>query len=131
MSMNRKFENGFSLLEAVISLAIAGFILTAFFETTSTNLNLTNRSAAKAKSTILIQSVISQIGKQFPLATNTNYGKSSNGYSWQVDIKPHSLQDFGMDAYEIQPLYHIHVKVFLNDNVKPIDELETFRVGTN
>lgn len=127
--LKRDGENGFSLLEAVISMAIAGFIMTAFFETTSTNLKLTDRSTEKAKSAILIQTILNKIGTQIPLQRSIVNGSLENGHSWRLEMQPIQLSQLGLNAQDRQRTYRLNVQIFDEGTNSPIDQFETYRVG--
>lgn len=86
----RGAENGFSILEAVISLAIAGFVLTAFFDLLAANTNVTQRTKNYARAALVSQNIISRLGNEIPLDAQRQTGETKDGFSWELAIEPYA-----------------------------------------
>jgi type II secretory pathway pseudopilin PulG len=82
----RRRQGGFSLAEALIALAIAAGVITAYFQAISTGLDLERRAKAKANAALVAESLIDQLGFELPLEPSALQGRDSAGYTWQVSI---------------------------------------------
>lgn len=127
---NTHSQSGFSLLETIMSVAIAGLIMTTFFQTTSTNLNLSNRSTHKAISTIELHALINELGSKIPIRSGIQRGRTENGQVWQVDINTHRLTQFGLNTNNTQRLLKIDISLLAQDQTIPINTITVYRLKT-
>jgi prepilin-type N-terminal cleavage/methylation domain-containing protein len=84
----RTGERGFSLIEAVIALAIAGVVLTAFYDTIATGLMLDRRSREKAAAQLLATDLLDRIGHEIQLVPGIRVGETRDGFRWTMAIEP-------------------------------------------
>lgn len=84
----RSAERGFSLIEAVIALAIAGVVLNAFYETIATGLMLDRRSREKAAAQLLSTDLLDRIGHEIQLVPGIRTGETRDGFRWTMAIEP-------------------------------------------
>lgn len=95
-------EDGFSLLEAVISAAILSLALTAFFNAGAMGLRGASQSAQRTEAVLELQSLITRLGHDIPLTEGVLEGTTELGRPFSLSI---ALADkgerTGLGAYEI------------------------------
>lgn len=80
-------ERGFTLLEILIALMIAGIGLAALSGLISSGLGLSSMAERTARETSLARSALSRFGTELPLAPGEQTGELAQGYHWRSDIR--------------------------------------------
>jgi prepilin-type N-terminal cleavage/methylation domain-containing protein len=86
MSADRKPSRGFSMLEALVALAIGGGVITAYYQAISTSLELERRTRARSHAAILAHDLIDGAGFDVTLEVQSTAGRDPAGYTWQLTI---------------------------------------------
>lgn len=84
----RRRDEGFSLIEAVVALAIVGLAMTAFYRAVGGSYGMQARVTLLSSSVELAQSHLDGIGVVTPLAPGTWEGVYNTGFSWHLEIAP-------------------------------------------
>src|SRR6516164_292196 len=85
-------SNGFTLLEVVVALAIAGLALVGFFQAGSGGL-LSVAAAAKAEEAIQrAQAHLAALGRVAALGAGELTGDDGGGYRWTLRVRPVSTR---------------------------------------
>lgn len=103
--MNRAAHtSGFTLVEALIALAILGLSLAVLFKIISDNLDRTHRAQDEATAASLVQSLLAQSEAITP-PTGVSNGRYDGGYSWRLQVSPYAgaqaRADWPVDAVTI------------------------------
>jgi len=113
--MNRegRLENGFTLLEVVIALAILGIGLTVIMELFSGGLRLGRTSQEYTKAVNYASTKMEEISAQDTIEEGGGEGQFDDTYRWQVGVEKVDLLpgDKGTDFKPPADLYHIRVSV--------------------
>lgn len=86
MAVDRLATRGFSMLESLVSLAIAASVMTAYFQAISSSLDLERRARARGQAALLTQELIDQVGFEIALQTGSIAGRSQSGYDWRLTV---------------------------------------------
>jgi general secretion pathway protein I len=81
------FEQGFTLLEVLVALAIAGLGLAALFAAASGGLNSVDLAARYLTATRHAEAHLAEIGISMPLVAGEQDGLDSNGFRWRLTIR--------------------------------------------
>lgn len=84
--LGRSRDAGFTLLEVIISLAIAGLSLVALMQASSTGLRLTGRAYGNAEAILLARSKLDEVGTVLPLVPGRLEGQEEDGSAWEIVI---------------------------------------------
>ncbi|MEM0976828.1 MAG: prepilin-type N-terminal cleavage/methylation domain-containing protein [Pseudomonadota bacterium] len=77
---------GFSLLEALVSLAIAGMVLGGFYEALSTGSRLEKRANDQVSQVLIATTVLDRVGVDIPLRSGFSDNGLLNGFDWAVQV---------------------------------------------
>jgi len=81
-------QNGFTLVENLIALAILGLVLAAFAQIASTQSSSSTRIDATNRSLMFARSTIDRLGRDLPLAVGQSKGAIDDGGSWTLSVRP-------------------------------------------
>jgi prepilin-type N-terminal cleavage/methylation domain-containing protein len=110
--------SGFTLIEVIIALAIAGLGLGVLMAAAGTGLGQSNFADQYIEATRRAQSHLAGLGVLTPLRPGTQSGDDGGGYSWQVrtsqpamhaGAEPTAGADFGPGAQNPLGLYTVEV----------------------
>lgn len=86
LAKTRNLDQGFSLIEVLISLTIVGISLIVLLQIFSGGLHRINVSEETYKASLFARSLETRIGRDLPLQTGLQRGKSEQGFEWVIDI---------------------------------------------
>jgi type II secretion system protein I len=90
--MNKR-EDGFTLVELLVSLAILAVALGVLFSAISSSLDRTRKERDDALAASLVQSLLARTGTDRPLRAGEDGGTYSNGMEWRLAIAPFGNAD--------------------------------------
>ncbi|HEX4303130.1 MAG TPA: type II secretion system protein [Rhizomicrobium sp.] len=103
--MTSKSQRGFTLVELLVSLAILSVALAVLFGAISSSLDRVRVGRDDALASALVQSLIARAGTERPLAPGEASGTYSNGYRWDLLVRPYGsdadAKAWRMTAYQI------------------------------
>ncbi|MBF0384008.1 MAG: prepilin-type N-terminal cleavage/methylation domain-containing protein [Magnetococcales bacterium] len=126
---SQRGENGFTLIEILISLTILTVAMLALFQGFSTNLQNVETAVAYGEAVKIAESKLAGIGAEIPLIEGEVKGKAE-GFDWQVVIIPHETDEQVSEDHPFV-LLKVDVTVFWIDpgQKKQSISLTTLRVG--
>lgn len=102
--MNRR-EDGFTLIEVLVALAILSVSLAVLLIAFSDSLDRFSRSRSELIAVSLANSLTDQIGITIPLKVGDQTGEFKGGYAWRLHISPYGSADdqkaWPISAYDI------------------------------
>ncbi len=100
-------EEGFTLLEVLVALAILGSVVAAIFSVVSNNRLSQTRADMRWRMAFLADALVQGVGLETPLAPGRWEG-SREGFSWNLDVTPYMA---GRGKGRSTQLHEIRVKV--------------------
>jgi general secretion pathway protein I len=98
-------DEGFTLVEILVALAILSVSLTLVLRTLSDGFHYQQRAQALADATFLAQSLMARVGGDLPLKPGIEEGTLPNGLAWKVQIDPYGSdserREWTMAAYAV------------------------------
>jgi prepilin-type N-terminal cleavage/methylation domain-containing protein len=85
---SRRIENGFTLLEVVIAMAIVGLGVVALMEIFSMGLRLTTASAARTEAVAYSRQVMDEFLVRQMFDGRADAGSIGKTHRWQLDVQP-------------------------------------------
>lgn len=79
-------QDGFTLIEVLVALAIAGVAFTLAFQIFSGASFLAAADLRQDDAVNVLDSELARVGRDVPLVDGTVHGVTTEGYSWQIDI---------------------------------------------
>ncbi|HJU16489.1 MAG TPA: prepilin-type N-terminal cleavage/methylation domain-containing protein [Stellaceae bacterium] len=86
--MPRLAESGFTLLEVLVALAIAGLALAGLFAAGGTGLFAADTAARAEEALERAQSHLAALGRDGALHAGDSAGEDGGGYRWQLHVHP-------------------------------------------
>ncbi|OGQ82602.1 MAG: hypothetical protein A3F90_13940 [Deltaproteobacteria bacterium RIFCSPLOWO2_12_FULL_60_19] len=86
-----KIQNGFTLLEVVVAMAIVGLGVVALLEIFSLGLRLETRSSARTEAAVYMRQVMDEVLARRALSEGSEGGPIGRNHRWQVEVR--SLRD--------------------------------------
>ncbi len=83
---SRNLDQGFSLIEVLVSLVIVGISLVVLLQIFSGGLQRISGSVETYKASLFARSLEARIGRDLPLQTGLQRGESEQGFEWVIDI---------------------------------------------
>ena len=81
-------DSGFTLLEVLVALAIAGLALVLLFRAGGEGLFAVDTAARAEEAVERAQSHLAAVGSDLPLLEGETSGEDGGGYRWQLKITP-------------------------------------------
>ena len=95
----RACDSGFTLLEVVVALAIAGLALVGLFRAGSGGLFAVDAATRAEEAVQRAQSHLAALGHNAALTEGEFTGDDGGGYRWRLRVKPvNSRQELGQDG---------------------------------
>lgn len=121
-------EDGFTLVEVIVALAIVSAGLGLAFTLTSIGLGRVSSAQRMAGANSLAQSLVAQIGNEFAIKADEREGSELGGYRWHVSLRPYG--DIRDAAENSVALYSVTTEVEWNDHdARRSYRLSTLRLG--
>ena len=89
LSSAAKREDGFTLVEVIVALAILAVGLGVLLELMSGSLRQTSSAERMAEAGSLTQSLMSEVGIDLPVKPDERGGQFPNGYRWHLKMQPY------------------------------------------
>lgn len=107
-------SNGFTLLEVVVALAIAGLALVGLFRAGSGGLLAVDTAARAEEAVQRAQSHLAAVGRDAALVAGEFTGEDGGGYRWALRVRPlttrQSLAPDGVSS-SITTLFNVEVAI--------------------
>ena len=81
-------DRGFTVIEILVALVIAGIGLAALMGLISSGLGLAGASTRVARETALARSALERFGTELPVIPGLSSGEMSEGFRWRSEIQP-------------------------------------------
>ena len=102
---DRRANDGFSLLEVLVALAILSGVLAVTYPMLSGQAVFARTSEARTMARLHLRSTMDQLGITIPLTLGEQKGMLDDNYSWSVEIAPYSaagaLPEFDLRAVNV------------------------------
>ncbi|MEM7718281.1 MAG: type II secretion system protein [Pseudomonadota bacterium] len=108
---------GFSLIETLVALGIAGAVLSGFYESLSTGSLLAKRASDQAEQVLLATTVMDRVGVDLPLRIGARENGQAGRYDWIFQVGQTPPADM-----QIGPVYSgelLFVYVSVSDSRRP------------
>jgi general secretion pathway protein I len=134
MFADLRHGGGFTLLEVVVALAIAGLALVGMFQAGSTGLVTADIAARAEEAVERVQSHLAAVGRNAALTAGQFTDDDGGGYRWRLNVRPvESRQMPGPDGASTTSttLYAVQVEISWRDaGHQRSVVLKTLRLGT-
>lgn len=124
-------DGGFSLLEALVAIALTGLVLGAAYRSLGLGAQATARAERLIAATTQAENVLARIGPEIPL-TPGRQRRDEAGWAALIDIAPHRPEDAALWAkIGVRP-YDVAVELRAREasrDAPALVRLETLRLG--
>lgn len=100
-------QAGFTLIEVLVALTIAGFAMVAVMQLMGTTLDGSEKAARASTALLIAESRLAAVGVETPLRTSRSTGVAPDGYHWRVEVRPynglpaHTAEQVPLRAFEV------------------------------
>jgi general secretion pathway protein I len=130
----RATEAGFTLLEVMVAVAIAGLALVGMFQAGSGGLFAVDTAARAEEALQRAQSHLAAVGRDAALVQGDSSGSDGGGYRWRLQVEPQAQrQGVAADGITPQNTTLFSVKVSISWQARGHERavtLQTLRLGT-
>ncbi len=122
-----RVQHGFSLLETLITLAVAALFFSVLLPSIVTNLDRIKADTLHAEALLVAQS---QMDAHAVIATEMDghFEGQEGSFSWIATIEPSEKKDRSAGTAAPFSLRRVHVDIFFQEG-QPLVSLEAYRVG--
>jgi general secretion pathway protein I len=122
--MNRRLQDGFTLIEMLIALTILAITFGFAFRAFSGGTYWLDRDGNEQRAILLARSQLARIGHDIPLVDGETEGRAPDGLAWNVVISPYGSAVGGLLGLQIA------VRVGWRDGREERQiQLQTLRLG--
>ncbi len=123
-------EAGFSLIEVLVSLAVAGIALGAAFFLFGTAMRGTVQAERTTMATLVAESKLAEAGLAAPLQPGRTSGRTGDGYRWTTEVRPYRPPGDDAAAPAVLPVraFEVTVTVAWGDDDRNAVSLMTLRL---
>jgi prepilin-type N-terminal cleavage/methylation domain-containing protein len=107
----RRRAGGFTLIETLVALAIAGLVLSGFYNALSTGSLLDRRANDQAARVLLAATVLDRVGVDIPLRIGTVQNGTEGTLAWELVIGNTPSSDMQLGPTFSQELIFVSVSV--------------------
>lgn len=93
MTSRGRLEDGFTLLEVLVALAILSISLVAILEVLSNGLHDTAAAQAETVATATARSLLAEASARSNLPNGDTTGRTASGYRWRLHVAPYGDRD--------------------------------------
>lgn len=105
----RRDRYGFSLIEALVAIAILAGVATVALQIISTSGGRSERATARLRATLAAEMLLVRVGLDLPLKPQSSAGTLEDGSAWRLDVRPHG--EDGLPAGQGETLLRVEVEV--------------------
>jgi general secretion pathway protein I len=105
---------GFTLLEVIVALAIAGLAFAALFRAGGTGLFAVDTAGSLEEAVARAQSHLAAVGRDAALLQGDSNGDDGGGYHWWLHVRPLAerlAQQQGQGGRSVTTLYEVEVRI--------------------
>lgn len=107
--MKVRGARGFTLLEVLLAFVVFALSFATVLEILSGSIRNTVRAREYTEAALVAQSVMDQLGLEFPLEQGVNYSGESGEYQWEINITPYVNETENAHGTEIAELTGIEL----------------------
>lgn len=123
----RRHARGFTLIETLVSLAIAGLILGGFYNALSTGSLLESRADDQAARILLAATVLDRVGVDIPMRNGAVSNGTEGNLAWELVIGDRPAEDMQLGSIFEGELIFISVSVTDQNGDTPAVVLRAIR----
>lgn len=110
-SRRSKRSRGFTLVESLVSLAIATMAVVGFYQAISQGTFMEQRSDRQAAQMLVATQVMDRVGVDFPLRIGLQDQGTTQGLGWSVVVSEQGTSDMALGPVQPGELVFIYVTV--------------------
>ena len=104
-------QSGFTLVETLVSLAIATLAVTGFYRALSLGMFMESRADVQAEQMLVATQVMDRIGVDVPLRAGTQLTGNADGLDWSLVVSEGSTPDMNLGIIQPEELIFLYVSV--------------------
>ena len=109
--IRRARQKGFTLIETLVSLAIATLAITGFYQALSTGLFMEQRSGMQAEQMLVATQIMDQVGVDFGVVPGTQNNGVIRDMEWSLVVSESGTGEMRLGPVQAGELLFIYVTV--------------------
>lgn len=109
MERSPQAQAGFTMIEVLVALAVAGLVLGAVFHFFGTTFQGNERAQRTTLALLVAESKLAEVGVTLPLSAGRHTGRTADGHAWVAEVRDYLPPD-GIDPATL-PLKAFEVEV--------------------
>lgn len=127
MSSRIRVQRGFSLLETLVTLAVAALFFGVLLPLIVTNLDRIKADTLRAEALLVAQNQM-DAHAVIAMEMEGHFEGQDGSFSWTATIEPSEMKDRSAGTAGLFSLRRVHVDVFFQGG-QPLVSLEAYRIG--
>lgn len=107
----RSSQRGFTLIETLVSLAIATIAVTGFYQALSQGLFMEQRADVQADQMLVATQILDRVGVDIPVRAGMQDTGTTQGMAWSYAVSEDGTADMALGALRPNELLYIYVTV--------------------
>ena len=104
-------QRGFTLVETLVSLAIATLIVTGFYQALSQGLFIESRADQQAEQMLVATQVMDRVGVDGPVRAGTQETGTAQGLNWTLVVSERGTDEMNLGTIQQNELLFVYVTV--------------------
>ncbi|MEL6839241.1 MAG: prepilin-type N-terminal cleavage/methylation domain-containing protein [Pseudomonadota bacterium] len=109
--IRRRRQRGFTLVETLVSLAIAALAISGFYQALSTGLFMERRATVQADQMLVATQIMDRVGVDVPLRAGLQDTGIIRGMGWELTVSESGTSDMRIGAVRPNELLFVYVTV--------------------
>ncbi|WP_372501203.1 prepilin-type N-terminal cleavage/methylation domain-containing protein (plasmid) [Tistrella mobilis] len=124
-------DDGFTLLESLIAIAIIGAITTTGLMVMASARAREAEALGRFRASLAAEAILNRVGLDLPLTPGRRKGQLPDGTTWEIEIRPHAFETGAAREPDRIRILDVVVRITPGtDGARPVELTSLKRIGS-